>query len=101
MTFALRSDDGDIHPDQMCYVNGYGIEERYLEDVRFKVEIITNSEGLPELICNGVHPEDEGYMQKFSDKQRAIWNEAAIECLTEYDADGTAEDGTNLHWGEA
>lgn len=94
--YALRYDDGDIHPEQVAYVDGYGIAERLLEGIRFKVEIVSG-----ELVCTGVHPDDESYMAKFSDKQRAEWKDAAVKCLTDYDQDATAEDGANVHWGEA
>lgn len=100
--FALRADDGDIHPEQIAYVDGYGIAERLLEGVRFKVEAHRQVfGGAPVLKCNGVHPDDEAYMAKFSSAQRAEWNAEAVKWLTDNDGDATAEDGTNVHWGGA
>lgn len=100
MTFSLRSSDGDIHPEQVAYVDGYGIAERLLEGVRFKVEVKTNEEGLSELVCNGVHPDDESYMVKFSKAQREDWEQQAVEQMTQLDHEATAEDGTEVYWGD-
>ena len=96
----LRTDDGDLYPGDEAYVDGYALEERLLEGVRFKIEVKALGLGY-QLVCNGVHPEDKDYMLKFSKKQLAEWYLEAVRYMTDGGGDATTEDGTNVHWGDA
>lgn len=93
----FRNDDEQRVEIDYAYVDGYGLEERLLEGVRFKVERMALGTGF-HLVCNGVHPDDNAYMLKFNKQQKAAWCREAVKWLTENDGDATAEDGTNVHW---
>jgi hypothetical protein len=84
----------------VAYVDGYAFEERLLEGVMFKVERFALGRG-HQLVCHGVRADAEPYMLKFNRRQKERWYREAVKCLAEYDGDATAEDGTNVHWGDA
>lgn len=96
-TFALRTNDGDIWPEQVAYVNGYAIEEWLLEDVRFKVEVIDG-----QLVCNVVHPEDQSYVNDCGNTARIRqWCDEAVAHMVDNDGCAMTEDGeTELHWSD-
>lgn len=100
--YALRTNDGDVWPDQVCYVDGYWVAERLLEGARFKVEVKTNDEGLAELVCNEVHPESKTFVEDMGSTDKIKqWRDRAVDFLIN-DGNGMTEDGeTELHWGDA
>lgn len=65
---------GDMQPldPQVAYFDGYGIEERLLEGVKFKVERVPLGRAF-QLVCNGVHESHQDYMRKFSKSQMRTW----------------------------
>lgn len=91
---AIVGDNGAIHP-QVGYLNGYAIEERLLEDVRFKIIKLNG-----DLACNGVHEDDAPYMEKFSKKQMDIWCQEAVDAVKEGLEMQTENGDEDLYWVE-
>lgn len=97
-TFALRTNDGDIWPDQTVLFDGYHVAERLLEGVRF---VLVAKDG--ELTFSHIYEEDRSYVEDFASAKRiAEWGDEAVKFMTDYDTDGLATDHeTDLHWGDA
>lgn len=98
--FAIRDSDHKMIDPQVAYYDGYGIEDRLLEDVLFKLVGGRDAYERPELVCEGVHPDAEEYCKKFSPAQMLKWK---IQ-VTENALDGESlrfEDGSGeLYWEE-
>lgn len=61
----LMSDSGPI---EEAFFDGYGIEERLLEGVMFRVIIKDD-----EVLCTGARSDHSAYMKKFSKSQKEDW----------------------------
>lgn len=95
---ALRlCEDDQVSADQVAYVDGYTLEERLLEGVLFKVERVVLGTGY-HLVCNGVHPDSEAYMTKFSRQQKEGWYREAVRYLTHNGGEAQTLDKVDVYW---
>jgi hypothetical protein len=88
----IHGNNGPITP-QVGYYNGYTLEDRLLEDVRFRFQTLDNK-----LVWTGFHPADEDYMKKFSDLQIKTWYEEAYDCIMQGFEMQTADGEEDLYW---
>ncbi|MCG7348902.1 hypothetical protein [Sphingomonas sp. ACRSK] len=98
MTFALRTDDGDIWPGDTILVNGYAFGDRLLEDTLWELKVIDGS-----LTFAGLHEESRSYVENMASRAKIdAWGARALAEIVENDGDGLADDHeTTLHWGES
>lgn len=95
----LIGSSGPVDP-QVGYVDGYVFGDRLLEGVRFKIELVTNAEGLKELVCKQTHPDDQSYLNDHGSQKRINeWYQQALEHAIENECQ--TEDGEDdLTWEE-
>jgi hypothetical protein len=88
----IIGENGPVVP-QVGYYNGYALEERLLEDVRFRFQTLDDK-----LVWTGFHPADEDYMTMFSDAQIKAWQEEAYkDIMSGFEMQNAAGD-EDLYW---
>jgi hypothetical protein len=87
MTLQIMTDNG---PVEEALYDGYGVAERLLEGVMFRIRIEND-----DVVCLGHRKMDDGYMKKFNKKQLDDWHQQIIANVKQTHGDTLECDGTD------